>query len=175
MEIFVPDDPIYAAHRTLPAGSTRAIHILIADDHRPFRAELRRVCEGEPDMLVVGEVENGRQAVEAAVALQPDIILMDIHMPEMDGIEAARRMRELDLPGQVIVLTVYRDPEHVLQALQAGAVAHLCKDAAEEALIHAIRAVHQGEALIDSQVTALVLKALRQQSVDDAHPDLTGL
>ncbi len=175
MEIYEPGTPIYPASLPLPAGSANSIHVLIADNHCLFRSELRQVCENEPDIIVVGEATDGQQAVNLAAALQPDIILMDINMPGMDGIEATRAIREMGLVCQVIVLTVYRDAEHALEALQAGAMAHLTKDISEERLIQTIRAIYHGEALMDSHVTSMVLKAFRRLSQEASYGCLAKL
>ncbi len=138
------------------------IRVLIADDHRLFRRGLRQVCEMDGGFEVVGEAEHGQQAIELARRLQPDVVLMDIEMPILNGVQATSVITTENPTIRVIVLTVYQEDEHVFKAIRAGAQGYLLKDAEEEKLIEAIRAVHRGEALIDSHVAAMVLDEFRR-------------
>lgn len=153
--------PVYASCRTQPGQNAPAVRVLLADDHGLYRQGLRQVCETQPDIEVIGEAKNGREAVQLALALRPDVILMDIKMPILDGIQATTQITEQAPEIGVIILTVYRDPQHILEALQAGARAHLLKDISEDTLLQVVRAVARGEALIDSQVTGLLLERFR--------------
>lgn len=147
-----------------------SIRVLIADDHKLFRRGLRQVCEDEGGFMVVGEAENGQQAVEMAHSLQPDVVLMDIEMPLLNGVEATRTITAENSTVQVIVLTIYRENEYVFEAIQAGAQGYLLKDVEEDVLIKAVQAVHRGEALIDSHVAALVLEEFRRASRTEPTP-----
>ena len=138
------------------------IRVLIADDHKLFRRGLRQVCDLYGGFEVVGEAENGQQAVELARLLQPDVVLMDIKMPILDGVQATNAITTENPAVRIIVLTVYQEDEYVFKAIQAGAQGYLLKDAEEEKLIEAVRAVHRGEALIDSRVAAMVLDEFRR-------------
>ena len=146
------------------------IRLLIADDHKLFRRGLRQVCEAEGGFLVVGEAKNGQEAVELARSLQPDVILMDIEMPLLNGVQATKAITSENPAVQIIVLTIYRDDQYVFEAIQAGAQGYLLKDAEEDVLIQAIHAVHRGEALIDSHVAALVLEEFRRASRVEPEP-----
>ncbi len=146
------------------------IRVLIADDHKLFRRGLRQVCEAEGNFIVVGEAENGQQAVELARNLQPDVILMDIEMPLLNGVQATSTITSENPAVQVIVLTIYREDKYVFEAIQAGAQGYLLKDVEEDVLIRAVRAVHRGEALIDSHVAALVLEEFRRVSQAESAP-----
>jgi len=140
------------------------IRLLIADDHPIFRRGLHFICQDHAELELVGEVENGREAVEMARQPKPDIILMDIHMPVLDGIQATQCITsELPTVG-VIILTVARDDENVFSAIKAGARGYLLKGCEEEALFQAIQAVHAGEALIDPNIAARVLDEFRRLS-----------
>jgi DNA-binding NarL/FixJ family response regulator len=140
------------------------LRLLIADDHRLFRQGLRQICELKGGFTVVGEAENGREAVELAVQLKPDVVLMDIQMPEMDGVEATRQVT-LQLPEtRVIILTMYRQDNYVFEAIKAGARGYLLKDVDGEDLLEAIRAVQRGEALINTAMAARVLDEFRRES-----------
>lgn len=149
------------------------IRVLIADDHKLFRRGLRQVCEIEGGFIVVGEAEDGQQAVELARRLQPDVVLMDIGMPVLNGVQATSTITTENPAVQVIVLTIYREDKYVFEAIQAGAQGYLLKDVEEDVLIQAVRAVHRGEALIDSHVAALVLEEFRRASRDEAAPTRT--
>ena len=140
------------------------IRLLIADDHRLFRHGLRQICEAVGGFEVVGEAENGQEAVHLARELKPDVILMDISMPELDGVQATGLITQEDPSAQVIVLTMYRQDRHVFAAIRAGAQGYLLKDVDEQDLFAAIRAVHRGEALIEPGVAARVLDEFRRLS-----------
>lgn len=139
------------------AGATAAdaISVLIADDQRLVRAGFRVILAGEPDIDVVGEAADGAQAIELTRALAPDVVLMDIRMPGVDGLEATRRISaDEDLAGvKVIILTTFESDEYVYQALRAGASGFLVKDNEPNDLIQGIRVVARGDALLSPSVT----------------------
>src|SRR3981081_286598 len=143
---------------TFGASSTDLTRILIADDHALFRSGLRALFESLEGIEVVGEAENGREAVELAEQLQPDIVLMDIQMPEMDGIEATRRLAASRPAPAVLVLTMHEDDESVFSAMRAGARGYLLKGAAQDDVSRAIMAVGRGEAIFGPAVGTPILK-----------------
>jgi DNA-binding NarL/FixJ family response regulator len=132
--------------------------ILIADDHALFRSGLRALFESLEGIEVVGEAENGREAVELAEQLQPDIVLMDIQMPGMDGIEATRRLAASRPATAVLMLTMHEDDESVFSAMRAGARGYLLKGAAQDDVSRAILAVGRGEAIFGPAVATQILK-----------------
>jgi DNA-binding NarL/FixJ family response regulator len=123
------------------------IRVLIADDHPLMRKGLADILNGVEGIEVVGAAEDGAAAVALAYAVKPDIVLMDISMPGMDGIEATEKLVEMDSHVRVVMLTSYSEREKITQALAAGAVSYLTKDAAPEAVIRAIRSAAQATAL----------------------------
>jgi len=133
------------------------IRLLIADDHTLFRQGLRQLCEGMGGFSVIAEAENGAQAVGLAASARPDVILMDIAMPGMDGVEAVRQIIGANPTARIIVLTMYRQEQYLIGAVRSGARGYLLKtvDAAE--LIAAVEAVHRGAYLIDPIIAARVL------------------
>jgi len=134
------------------------ISVLIADDHTLFRKGVRKMLEAEEDMKVVSEAATGREALEQARALMPDVILMDIRMPDMDGIEAARTLhREMPHIG-IIFVTMFEDDESVFRGLQAGGRGYILKDADPETMLRAIRAVAHGESLLGPTVAQKVMR-----------------
>jgi DNA-binding NarL/FixJ family response regulator len=144
------------------------IKILIADDHELMRSGLRSMLDAQPDMEVVGEAEDGAQAVEEAVRLHPDVAIMDIRMPRLDGIEATRRlMSQGDAAPKVLVLTTFDLDEYVYEALRAGAGGFMLKDAPPGQLAEAVRTVAAGEALLAPAVTKRLLERFVRQPPSD--------
>jgi NarL family two-component system response regulator LiaR len=130
------------------------INILIADDHTLFRKGIRGMLEAEPDMAVVGEAGTGNEALEQARKLMPDVVLMDIKMPDLDGVEATRTLhREMPHMG-IIFCTMFEDDEKVFAGLKAGGRAYILKDADPETMLRAIRAVANGESLLSPAIAA---------------------
>lgn len=147
------------------------IRVLIVDDHTLVRDGLQGMLTTQQDFTVVGEAGNGLEAIEKARELQPDIILMDLRMPELDGVEAMRRIRAEAPQIKVIVLTTYDSDEYVFQAIEAGAKGYLLKDASREELFQAVRATSRGESPFHSSVTARVLRRFAQLSNHAAEAD----
>lgn len=133
------------------------IRILLVDDQTMFREGLRTLLSVQPDFQVVGEAENGEQALEKAARLLPDVVLMDLRMPVMDGVTATRRLNALRPGCRVIVLTTFDDDENVFEGLRAGALGYLLKDAPSEKLFEAIRAAARGESFLQPSVAAKVV------------------
>ena len=129
------------------------ISVVIADDEALIRSGLQLMLESQPDLRVVAETDNGHDAVDLASRFRPDVILMDIQMPRLSGIDATRRVTSRDNPTRVIMLTTFGDDENIYDALQAGASGFLLKDSRPEEVINAIRAVAAGDALLSPAVT----------------------
>lgn len=140
------------------------IKILILDDHAVVRDGLVTMFGRQTDFLVTGEAVNGLEAVEKARELQPDVILMDLRMPELDGVGAMNQIRENNPDVKFIVLTTYDTDEYIFGAIDAGAKGYLLKDASREDLFQSVRAVHRGESLIEPGVAAKLLDRLAQMS-----------
>jgi NarL family two-component system response regulator LiaR len=138
----------------------KPIRLLIADDHHIVRKGIKVLLATEKDMQVVGEAENGAEAVEKAAALQPDVILMDIVMPGMDGIEATRRITSARPESRILVLTSFAADDKVFPAVKAGALGYLLKDSTPEQLLEAIRQVHRGEPSLEPAIARKVLQEL---------------
>jgi len=138
----------------------KPIRLLIADDHNIVRKGLKVLLATEKDMQVVGEAENGARAVEKAADLVPDVILMDIVMPEMDGIEATRRITADRPESRILVLTSFAADDKVFPAVKAGALGYLLKDSTPEQLVEAIRRVHRGEPSLEPSIARKVLQEL---------------
>jgi DNA-binding NarL/FixJ family response regulator len=134
-----------------------SIAVLLADDHAIVRDGLKTLLEAQPDLRVVGEAANGRDAVAAAAQLKPDVVVMDISMPEMNGVEAARRIRDAREATRVVMLSMHGNAEHVYRALEAGATGYLLKESAGSELVAAIRAVHAGRRYLTEKVNELVI------------------
>jgi len=161
-----------------PKTSTKPIRILLADDHNVMRRGLRLLLESQPDFTVVAEAADGRQAVEKAEAANPDVVVLDIAMPNLSGIEAAQRIRSQCPNAAVIVLSMHSDEGYVLRALKAGAKGYLLKDSAEGDLIEAIKAVSQGKTFFSAEISDMLVedyvREIRTRGVEDSYELLTS-
>jgi len=150
-----------------------SIRVLLADDHKLMRAGLRLVVAQQPDLSVVGEADDGRQAVELAKSLKPDVVVMDIGMPNLNGIEAARQIREIRPEAAVVMLSMHSDEGYVLRALGAGARAYLLKDSATSDLVQAIHAVAEGKSFFSPAVSKVLLqdymRKLQRSGAEDSY------
>jgi DNA-binding NarL/FixJ family response regulator len=147
-----------------PGRHRRPIRVLLVDDHGVVRRGLRGYLELLDDIEIVGEAENGRLGVEAARELRPDVVLMDLLMPEMDGIAATAAIRA-ELPGvEVVALTSFVEEARVTAALEAGAAGFILKDADADDIAEAIRAAHRGEVHLDPAVASIVARRVREQA-----------
>ncbi|HEY7094898.1 MAG TPA: response regulator transcription factor [Ktedonobacterales bacterium] len=143
-------------------SADHAIRLLIVDDHPVVRGGLRGMFTGDPDFVVVGEAGNGVEAVERAQALHADVVLMDLRMPVMGGVEAIQRLRESAPTVRVLVLTTYDTDDDVLPAIEAGAIGYLLKDAPREELMRAVHAAFQGDAVLSPSVARRLIGQVRQ-------------
>jgi len=155
----------------------KKLRVLLADDHNLIRAGLRLVVAQQADFVVVGEAENGRQAVAMAESLGPDVVVMDIGMPDLNGIEACRQIREKRPETEVVMLSMHSDEGYVLRALKAGARAYLLKDSAEADLARAIRASAEGKSFFSPAVGKVLLedymRKLERTGAEDSYELLT--
>lgn len=153
------------------------IRILLVDDHAMFRSGLRVLLNLYPDFQIVGEAGNGQDALSAVRELVPDVVLMDIAMPGLDGLVATRRIREDHPQIRVILLTQHENREYVTPALKAGAAGYVLKRAADEELVRAVRAVCQGQTYLDPMIASVVVddyrRRLEDTAVDDQFEHLT--
>lgn len=149
-----------------------ALRVLLVDDQALMRTGFRMILESEPDIEVVGEAEDGRAGVEAARRLRPDVVLMDIRMPNLDGVEATRLLAgpEVENPIRVLILTTFDLDEYVYAAVRAGASGFLLKDAPPEDLVRALRIVASGEALLAPSVTRRLLEEFASRPESPAGP-----
>jgi DNA-binding NarL/FixJ family response regulator len=152
--------------------------IVLADDHTIMRDGLRLVLERQPDMSVVGEACNGREALDVVERTQPDIVIMDIAMPLLNGIEAAKRITSEFPEVTVLFLSMHSDEGYILRALKAGARGYLLKDSAEADLIQAVRAVSAGKAFFSPAVSKVLaddyVRQVQQRGLEDPYDMLTG-
>jgi len=154
-----------------------SIRIVLADDHTILRRGLRLVLEREPDFAVIGEAGNGRDAIDLVIRENPDVVILDIAMPLLNGIEAAKRIHEERLRTAVVILSMHSDEGYILKALRSGARGYLLKDSAETDLIQAIRAVNAGKAFFSPAVSKVLaddyIRQIQQQGVEDPYDLLT--
>ncbi len=155
------------------------IRVFLCDDHSLFRQGIKKLLELEPDINIVGEASSGEELLGMLKKAGPDVILMDIGMPKMDGVTAAYKSKKILPHANIIILTVYEDEPHIFQAIKAGAIGYLLKDASIGEVIEAIRKVHKGEALLQPVIATKVLKEfamLDKKSIkqgDKFYSDLT--
>jgi two-component system response regulator NreC len=140
----------------------RKIRILLADDHKLVRQGFRLILVSQDDMEVVGETGNGREAVELARTIKPDVVVMDVTMPELNGIEATRRIREISPHIRVLALSVHRDSVYVREIVRAGAEGYLLKESADTDLLAAVRAVAEGNSYLSPEISGAILKDYRK-------------
>jgi NarL family two-component system response regulator LiaR len=150
---------------------TSAIRVLVADDHAIVRKGIRALLATEPDIEVVGEVENGQEAVAEADRLRPDVILMDLVMPEMDGIEAIRRITAHQSEARILVLTSFAADDKVFPAIKAGALGYLLKDSSPRELVQAIHQVYRGESSLHPTIARKLLQELSRPSERPPTPE----
>lgn len=154
------------------------IRVFLCDDHVIFRQGIRKLLELEPDIAVVGEAGNGYGLLESVKKAAPDVILMDIGMPKMDGVSAAYKVRKILPRVKIVILTVYEDEPHIFQAIKAGAMGYLLKDVSFDELMEGLRSVYKGQALIQPVVAAKVLKEfamLDKRKIKEGNKFYSGL
>jgi len=144
-----------------------SICILIADDHGVLRAGLRALLDGEPDLQVVGEATDGQETLSLAEELQPEVVLLDISMPGLGGLEVTRRLKEVLPQAHVLILTVHEDEGLLREAMQAGASGYITKRAIESELIDAIHAVCRGETYVHPAMTHILVRDLTSSAPED--------
>jgi two-component system, NarL family, response regulator NreC len=155
----------------------KPIRILLADDHTVMRRGLRLLLDSRPEFTVIAEASNGREAVERAGADQPDVAVLDIAMPNLNGIEAAQRITAASPHPAVVMLSMHADEGYVLRALKAGAKGYLMKDSAEDDLIGAIKAVHAGRTFFSPEITQMLMadyvRQIQNRGAEDSYDLLT--
>ena len=147
-----------------------SISVVLVDDHAVVRQGVKAFLITQPDITVVGEAGSGEEAVKLTEQFVPDVILMDLIMPNMDGVEATRRVKHVSPRSQVVVLTSYHEDEHIFPALKAGALSYILKDVSAEELVSAVRKAAAGEAVLHPRVAARVIKELQGRRVDTLNP-----
>ncbi len=148
------------------------IKVVLADDHAVVRHGLRFMLEQRPDIQVVGECGDGARALELVTELLPDVALLDLLMPTMDGVAATREVKRLVPSTQIIILTSYYEDEHIFSAIKAGALSYLLKDSSPQELVEAVRAAARGESKLHPMVAARVLREMQQRQLSPLN-DLT--
>jgi NarL family two-component system response regulator LiaR len=153
---------------------TQRIRILIADDHTMVRQGLTQICNAEPDMEVVGQAADGQEASRLALQLEPHVVVMDINMPVLDGVQATSYITENAPAVGVLILTMYRQDQYVFEAIKAGARAYLLKDADSDELLRSIRIVASGEALLDPSIALKMMDEFRRMQQTPERSDEAG-
>lgn len=153
----------------------KAIRVLLVDDHAMFREGLRAILDRQRDIRVVGEAKDGAEAIKKTAELAPDVVLMDINMPVMDGIRATRMITAQDQRVGIVMLTMYREDRYIFEAIKAGARGYVLKDAQAKDVLNAIRAVHQGEVLIDPVIATKLIEEFRRLAEGQSRKELLDL
>jgi len=154
-----------------PMPDTDPIRVLIADDHALFRRGLEMVLQGEPGLELVGQASDGQEAVQLAGEVVPDVVLMDIRMPKMTGIEAARQMKEVAPSAKIVILTISDEDDDLFEAIRAGASGYLLKDIPLDELAGSVRAVHGGQSLINPSMAGKLLTEFATLARRDAEDE----
>jgi NarL family two-component system response regulator LiaR len=149
---------------------SESITVLLVDDHSIVRQGVKAFLVTQPDIMVVGEASSGEEAIKLAEQYVPDVILMDLIMPAMDGVEATRRVKQVSPRSQIVVLTSYHEDEHIFPSLKAGALSYVLKDVSAEELASAVRKAASGEAVLHPRVAARVIKELQGKRQDALNP-----
>ena len=152
-----------------------AIRVLLADDHQMFRAGLKALLDLEDGVEVVGEANDGAEAIDETRRLRPDVVVMDLSMPETHGLEATRRIAALDLGVKVLVLTVHAEEEYLVPVVEAGASGYLTKASADQDLMEALRVVARGEVYLPPKAATLLLRQYQQAGSEEGAPSLEEL
>ncbi len=155
----------------MPTNESSLIHLLIVDDHPVVRDGLRAMLSTQPDFQVVGEAVNGVEAVRLAAHLKPDVILLDLEMPDLDGVTVLAHIHATDPQARVIIVTAYDTDERIVQAVVAGAQGYLLKGAPREEIFHAIRVVQAGGSLLQPIVASKLMQHMSQQASQSAEVD----
>ncbi|PCD09805.1 DNA-binding response regulator [Peribacillus simplex] len=150
------------------------IKVLFVDDHEMVRIGVSAYLSAQADIEVIGEADNGLKAVELAMELRPDIILMDLVMPEMDGIEATKRIIEKWPEAKIIIVTSFLDDEKVYPALEAGATSYMLKTSKASEIARAVRSTFQGQSVLEPEVTGKMMEKLRRPKITQLHDQLTN-
>lgn len=163
----------------MPKNSKNLIHLLLVDDHEVVRSGLRMLLESQPDLEIVAEANTGRQAIQLAEQLTPDIVLMDLTLADISGIEATQELKKIGCPSKIIALTIHEDEQFFFQMLQAGASGYVPKRAAPEDLLKAIRMVQRGEVYVYPHLAGLLVgdylkRAKEEPEKQEALQELTA-
>lgn len=150
------------------------IRVMFVDDHEMVRIGVSSYLSAQPDIEVVGEADNGKTAVEMALKLRPDVILMDLVMKEMDGIEATKKIIEQWPEAKIIIVTSFLDDEKVYPALEAGATSYLLKTSKASEIADAVRATYNGQPVLEPEVTGKMMSKMRQKNKKELHEELTS-
>lgn len=160
---------------TPPLTQTTTIRLLLVDDHEVVRLGLRALLTRDPELQIVGEAGTAAEAVTLAEAFTPDVILLDVRLPDADGVEVCRRLRDKQVACRILVLTSFGDEDTILRAIAAGAEGYLLKEIRSDALIQAIKNVARGQAVLDPAVTRSVLGRMRSAGEPQPEPPWAGL
>jgi DNA-binding NarL/FixJ family response regulator len=157
-----PRSPLFASKLEM-SSQTGSVRVLIAEDHKCVRDGLRDILSLAPDLEVIGEASSGREALELTRSLRPDVVLMDVRMPEMDGIAATREIKREHPVTAVLILTMYHHPDYMLEALRAGAAGYILKDSPAMRLINAVRRTSNRESPLDQELAADLLRRVAEE------------
>jgi len=145
------------------------IRILIADDHAMVREGLKQLVELEDDIIVVAQAGNGSEAIEKIIEYKPDVVLLDISMPELNGLEVLAYLRDNEINTNVIILTIHNEVEYLYKAVDIGVKGYVLKDSESDVLIRAVRSVHDGESYIEPNMAALLFKKMNNEDSNNSH------